>query len=74
MLVYKGTVLLTDFGIGRDWTKAGHETTTGRTPMTPKYYAPEVSDWYPRNSSSDIWSLGYIFLEIFTVILGFGMN
>jgi serine/threonine protein kinase len=74
VLVYKGTVLLTDFGISRDWTKAGRETTTGQTPMTPKYCAPEVADWCPRNSSSDIWSLGCIFLEMFTVISGFSVN
>jgi serine/threonine protein kinase len=74
VLVYKGTILLTDFGISRDWTKADRETTTGQTPMTPKYCAPEVADWCPRNSSSDIWSLGCIFLEMFTVTSGFSVS
>ena len=74
VLVYKGTVLLADFGISRDWAEAGRETTTGQTPMTPKYCAPEVADWGPRNSSSDIWSLGCVFLEMFTVISGFSIN
>ena len=31
---------------------------------------PEVADFVKRNSSSDIWSLGCIFLEIWTVLKG----
>lgn len=73
VLVYKGTVLFTDFGISRDWAEAGRETTTGQTALTPKYCAPEVADWGPRNSSSDIWSLGCVFLEMFAVISGFSI-
>jgi serine/threonine protein kinase len=70
VLVYRSRVLLTDFGISRDWTEAGHSTTTGPTTKTPRYCAPEVADFAPRNSSSDIWSLGCVFLEMWTVISG----
>jgi serine/threonine protein kinase len=35
---------------------------------TPKYCAPEVADHEPRNTSSDIWSLGVVFLEMTAVL------
>lgn len=70
VLVYRGNVLLTDFGISRDWSGAGHSTSTGPTSKTSRYCAPEVADYAPRNSSSDIWSLGCVFLEMWTVISG----
>lgn len=70
VLVYRGNVLLTDFGISRDWSESGHSTSTGPTSKTPRYCAPEVADYAPRNSSSDIWSLGCVFLEMWTVISG----
>lgn len=70
VLVSQQTVFLTDFGISLDWSEIGQSTTTGPTPRTARYCAPEVSDCAPRNSSSDMWSLGCIFLEIWTVLKG----
>jgi serine/threonine protein kinase len=35
------------------------------------YCAPEVAQFKPRNTSSDIWSLGCVFLEMATVLAGF---
>lgn len=70
VLVSQHTVFLTDFGISLDWSEIGQSTTTGPTPRTARYCAPEVSDYAPRNSSSDMWSLGCIFLEIWTVLKG----
>ncbi|KAF2686666.1 kinase-like protein [Lentithecium fluviatile CBS 122367] len=70
VLVKSHQVLLTDFGISRDWTELGRSTTTGPTFKTPRYFAPEVAASEPRNSSADIWSLGCIFLEIFSAMLG----
>jgi serine/threonine protein kinase len=70
ILVYRGRILITDFGISRDWSQAGHSTTSGPTTKTPRYCAPEVADYAPRNSSADIWSLGCVFLEMWTVISG----
>jgi serine/threonine protein kinase len=63
-------VFVTDFGISRDWTELSHGTTTGPTFGTKKYQAPEVADNLPRNSSSDIWSLGCVFLEMWSVLSG----
>ena len=70
VLVSQHTVYLTDFGISLDWSEIGQSTTTGPTPKTARYCAPEVSDYAPRNTSSDMWSLGCIFLEIWTVLKG----
>lgn len=70
VLVSHHTVYLTDFGISLDWSDVGKETTTGPTPRTARYCAPEVYDNAPRNTASDMWSLGCIFLEIWTVLKG----
>ncbi|KAF2679851.1 hypothetical protein K458DRAFT_407701 [Lentithecium fluviatile CBS 122367] len=45
-------------------------TTTGPTTKTPRYCAPGVAACKPRNSSADIWPLGCVFLEIWSVVLG----
>jgi serine/threonine protein kinase len=60
----------TDFGVSVDWTEYGQSTTIGPTALTPRYAAPEVAASEPRNSSSDIWSLGCVFLEIWTALKG----
>jgi serine/threonine protein kinase len=70
VLVAQHTVYLTDFGISLDWSEVGKETTTGPTPRTARYCAPEVYENAPRNTASDMWSLGCIFLEIWTVLKG----
>jgi serine/threonine protein kinase len=74
VLVNRGSVLLTDFGISRDWTEAGHSTTSGPSVRSIRYCAPEVADSEPRNSSSDIWSLGCVFLEMWTVLSGHSID
>jgi serine/threonine protein kinase len=70
VLIKDHHVYLTDFGISRDWTELGRSTTSGPTIKTPRYCAPEVAVYGPRNTSSDIWSLGCVFLEIWTVLNG----
>ncbi|KAI9715496.1 MAG: hypothetical protein M1812_005972 [Candelaria pacifica] len=68
ILVNRRTVLFTDFGLSRDSSNLSKSTTEGSTGLTPRYCAPEVADYEPRNSSSDIWSLGCVFLEIVTTL------
>ena len=73
VLVKDGTVLLTDFGISRDCNNT-RSTTEGPTTRTQKYCAPEVADESPRNFSSDIWSLGCVYLEMISVLKGYSLE
>jgi serine/threonine protein kinase len=69
ILVHSGSVLLTDFGLSFDFEDAGHSTTVSMVNgMTPKYCAPEVAEYQPRNTTSDIWSL--VFLEMLVTLKG----
>jgi ankyrin repeat protein/tRNA A-37 threonylcarbamoyl transferase component Bud32 len=71
ILVKGDTVLYTDFGIAHEWGYNGQGTTVETSPaMTPRYASPEIFDGHPRNTSSDIWSLGCVFLEMATVLNG----
>ena len=71
ILVHRGNVLYTDFGLAFDFTdKDGSTTVSMVNGMTPRYCAPEVADHEPRNTSSDIWSLGVVFLEMTVVLKG----
>jgi len=71
ILVQRGGVFVTDFGISHDWSETLRTTTWGPTAKTPMYCAPEVTDEEKsRRSSSDIWSLGCVFLEMVTVLQG----
>ncbi len=64
-------VLLTDFGLSLDWADLSRSTTKGApAALTPRYAAPEVADHEPRGASSDVWSLGCVFLEMVTVLKG----
>jgi serine/threonine protein kinase len=69
--VHGGNVLYTDFGLALDFTdKDGSTTVSMVNGMTPRYCAPEVANYEPRNTSSDIWSLGVVFLEMTAVLKG----
>ncbi|KAH7125139.1 kinase-like domain-containing protein [Dendryphion nanum] len=71
ILVDRGKVLYTDFGLSLDFTDANGSTTTGAVNgRTPRYCAPEVAQEEPRNTNSDIWSLGVVFLEMVVVLKG----
>lgn len=74
ILVKDCTILLTDFGLARDCNNAG--STTSRQPgaFTLRYSAKEVVDGGKRSYPSDMWSLGCVFLEIFTVIQGIRLS
>jgi serine/threonine protein kinase len=64
ILVFRGDVLFSDFGLSHDFTDDVGSTTSGLTPASPRYCAPEVAAYEARNTSSDIWSLGCVFLEM----------
>ena len=70
ILVHGKNVLLTDFGLARDASAEQVQTTTEGRPsgLTRQYASPELADWDHRSYSSDIWSLGCVFLEMATVL------
>ena len=70
ILVHGDRVLLVDFELSLDWKDLAQSTTTSDCGATPLYAAPEVIHYKKRNSSSDIWSLGCVFLEMATVLKG----
>ncbi|KAK5011660.1 hypothetical protein LTR28_009894 [Elasticomyces elasticus] len=75
ILVDRGKVLLTDFGLSFDFVDANGSTSVGMVKgITPRYCAPEVAMLEPRNTCSDIWSLGVVFLEMVVVLKGKRVN
>jgi tetratricopeptide (TPR) repeat protein len=71
ILVHGGKVLYTDFGLALDFTdKDGSTTASMVNGFTRRYCAPEVANYESRNTSSDIWSLGVVFLEMTAVLKG----
>ncbi len=67
-----GSVILTDFGISRRFAKSTSHVTNDRWECTKKYASPELMKGkkVPRDDPSDVFSLGCVFLEMATLILG----
>jgi serine/threonine protein kinase len=76
ILIKDGCVYLADFGGAYDWSQSNRQTTQhSDVPYTVNYMAPEVAvPGGPRRASSDLWSLGIVFLEIVTVIKGYKLS
>jgi serine/threonine protein kinase len=75
ILLSEGRVYLCDFGISRDFSQNENSTTEGDVlKFTQRYCAPEVSGREARNTKSDIWSLGCVFMEILSAIKGYGLE
>ncbi|MCJ1382022.1 hypothetical protein MMC17_005134 [Xylographa soralifera] len=72
ILIKNGDVYVADFGAAHDWSRKERSTTWSAAPRTPRYVPPEVArdPHSPRNSSTDMWSLGVVFLEMVTVLRG----
>jgi serine/threonine protein kinase len=70
ILVKGNNILLTDFGTALDWGDIGQTTTHQELRRSSLYCAPEVGKDELRRSSSDIWSLGCVYLEMITVLRG----
>jgi serine/threonine protein kinase len=58
---------VTDFGLSRDTSDASTSVTNEIDRGTYKYCAPEVARWEPRGRAADIYSLGCVFLEIYSI-------
>jgi serine/threonine protein kinase len=74
-ILVKGTkVWLCDFGLAHSWTTTGQSHTHGIYEGTRKYSAPETfKEEVAHNKKSDIWSLGCVFLEMWTIMKGFDL-
>ena len=71
VLLKSGHLILTDFGTAFDWSKTGQSMTRSNAKdfRTPRYQSPEAAlGMFHR--SSDIWSLGVVFLEMVTFLRG----
>ena len=65
ILVKRGKVYITDFGICRDWLAETRSTTKGPVgPFSMAYAAPEVVNSEDRSTSADTWSLGCVYLDM----------
>lgn len=63
-------VYLADFGLSQSFASQDHSQTDGPTSRTPRYCAPEVYQHERHGRAADIFSLGCVFAEIFTVLEG----
>ncbi|KAL1842923.1 hypothetical protein VTJ49DRAFT_3711 [Mycothermus thermophilus] len=63
-----GVPVLTDFGLSKHFEFGQHSE--GPTPKTLKYADPEAVHESRRDERSDVFSLGCVFLEMATVLLG----
>lgn len=71
ILVSQPTIWFSDFGAATDWSENGQAVSSGmQLGYTRRYYASEVATAESRNSRSDLWSLGCVFLEISTILKG----
>lgn len=71
-----GSVILTDFGISRRFPKDESHVTNNEWKFTRKYASPEImkDEKMPRDDASDVFSLGCVFLEMATLLLGDTLN
>ena len=72
ILLKDGHLILTDFGTAFDWSRTGQSMTRSNASdhRTPRYQSPEVASSNEFHRSSDIWSLGVVFLEMVTLLRG----
>jgi serine/threonine protein kinase len=69
ILVHQGKFIYTDFGYSFDSNGLTRSTTEGMPDyLTRRYSAPEVLQHGERNSKSDVYSLGCVFLDMLSVL------
>ncbi|KAH7081322.1 kinase-like domain-containing protein [Paraphoma chrysanthemicola] len=69
ILIHDGSVIYTDFGYSLDFSGFDRSTTEGvPNCISRKYSSPELSMHEPRNSKSDVFSLGCVFIEILSAL------
>jgi serine/threonine protein kinase/ankyrin repeat protein len=71
ILIKDMRVFVTDFGTAFNTSKSKKTSILERNvPRSISYLSPEGARYEPCNMSSDMWSLGVVFLELSTVLLG----
>ncbi|KAH3919753.1 hypothetical protein HBH56_018300 [Parastagonospora nodorum] len=69
IIVHMGKLIYTDFGYSFDSNGFSRSTTEGRPDyFTRRYSAPEVLKHDQRNSKSDVYSLGCVFLDMLSTL------
>ncbi|KAF2657970.1 kinase-like protein [Lophiostoma macrostomum CBS 122681] len=68
ILIHGGNVIYTDFGISLDFAQQDSTTIGHPQSFTKRYCAPEVADFGSRNSRSDVFSLGCVYVEILAAL------
>jgi hypothetical protein len=67
-------VYIADFGISRSFPAMDHSQTDAHIPRTPKYCAPEVWERGTHGRAADIFSMGCVFMEMFTILCGIDLD
>lgn len=71
ILIFRDEVYISDFGSAYSWSnRTASATRHHHTPVSPDYQAPEIAKREERDSKSDMFSLGVVFLEMTTKLLG----
>jgi hypothetical protein len=65
---------LADFGISQSFVHQDQSLTENFSGRTPKYCAPEVYSELPYSRKADVFSLGCVFMEIYTVAAGYDLE
>lgn len=69
ILIHQHSVVITDFGSSRDTAQLESDTTEGPVDFqTRMYSAPEVLNCTKRSLEADVYSLGCVFIEIFSAL------
>jgi serine/threonine protein kinase len=68
ILIHRGIAIYTDFGFSVDSSLCDDSKSFGPAEMTKRYAAPEVIDGKFRDSSSDVFSLGCVYIEILSAL------
>jgi hypothetical protein len=71
ILIHGENVLIADMGISHPWVE--RSTTTGGSPGSRMYMAPEVLEEKPRGRRQDIWSLICCYIDMFSCLVGIAL-
>ncbi|KAF2251918.1 kinase-like protein, partial [Trematosphaeria pertusa] len=70
ILVHEGCVTYADFGFSLDFSELQSSTTNNQPVVSKRYTAPEVLDREPRNSKSDVYALGCVYVDLLSTLTG----